>query len=145
MAFVRGVMAETTAAGSRLKVSRSLSTNTGRAPRRATHPAVAKNEYVLVTTSSPLPMPSAISTMMVAAKAGVLTSCRSPYRNSWARPTRRAEFASTGGGVGRGRALSARRIARAIVQRRRLEPIKTAAELAELVRRNVPRTPGRQR
>jgi 16S rRNA (cytosine1402-N4)-methyltransferase len=38
-----------------------------------------------------------------------------------------------------------RRIARAIVQRRRLEPIKTAAELAELVRRSVPRTPGRQR
>ncbi|MCX7428019.1 MAG: 16S rRNA (cytosine(1402)-N(4))-methyltransferase RsmH [Planctomycetia bacterium] len=38
-----------------------------------------------------------------------------------------------------------RRIARAIVQRRRERPIKTAAELAELVRRNVPRTPTRQR
>jgi 16S rRNA (cytosine1402-N4)-methyltransferase len=38
-----------------------------------------------------------------------------------------------------------RRIARAIVQRRRERPIKTAAELAELVRRNVPRTPARQR
>jgi len=38
-----------------------------------------------------------------------------------------------------------RRIARAIVQKRRQEPIETAAELAELVRRNVPRSPARRR
>ena len=38
-----------------------------------------------------------------------------------------------------------RRIARAIVERRRNAPIKTAAELAELVRRVVPRTPDTRR
>ena len=38
-----------------------------------------------------------------------------------------------------------RRIARAIVQQRRQRPIETAAELAELVRRSVPRAPGRER
>ena len=38
-----------------------------------------------------------------------------------------------------------RRIARAIVQRRREQPIETARELAELVRRCVPRTPGGHR
>ena len=35
---------------------------TGVAPSRVTQPAVAKNEYVLVMTSSPGPMPSAIRT-----------------------------------------------------------------------------------
>ena len=39
-----------------------MSTSTGVAPTRAMLPAVAKNEYVLVMTSSPAPMPSAIST-----------------------------------------------------------------------------------
>ena len=39
-----------------------MSTSTGVAPTRAMLPAVAKNEYVLVMTSSPGPMPSAIST-----------------------------------------------------------------------------------
>ena len=38
-----------------------MSTNTGVAPSRLTQPAVAKNEYVGVMTSSPGPMPSAIS------------------------------------------------------------------------------------
>jgi 16S rRNA (cytosine1402-N4)-methyltransferase len=38
-----------------------------------------------------------------------------------------------------------RRIARAIVERRRGNPLRTAEELAELVRRVVPRTPGPQR
>ncbi len=38
-----------------------------------------------------------------------------------------------------------RRIARAIVARRGEKPIETAAELAEIVRRCVPRSPGRQR
>ena len=46
MARVRGVTARATAAGSRLKVAGSMSTNTGVAPSRLTVPAVAKNEYV---------------------------------------------------------------------------------------------------
>ena len=57
IALVRGVMARASAAGSRLNVAGSMSTRTGRAPRRTTEPAVAKNEYVEVTTSSPGPMP----------------------------------------------------------------------------------------
>ena len=38
-----------------------MSTSTGRAPTRTIAPAVAKNEYVVVTTSSPALMSSAIS------------------------------------------------------------------------------------
>lgn len=38
-----------------------------------------------------------------------------------------------------------RRIGRAIVERRRTAPVRTAAELADLVRRAVPRSPGPQR
>lgn len=38
-----------------------------------------------------------------------------------------------------------RRIARAIVERRRKQPIRDALELAELVRRCIPRRPGRER
>ncbi|MBN2022352.1 MAG: 16S rRNA (cytosine(1402)-N(4))-methyltransferase RsmH [Pirellulales bacterium] len=38
-----------------------------------------------------------------------------------------------------------RRIARAIVERRRSGPIRTAGELAEIIRRSVPRGPGRPR
>jgi 16S rRNA (cytosine1402-N4)-methyltransferase len=38
-----------------------------------------------------------------------------------------------------------RRIAQAIVRRRRQRPIETSAELADLIRRCVPRAPGRQR
>ena len=37
-----------------------MSTSTGRAPVLTMEPAVAKNEYVLVMTSSPGPTPSAI-------------------------------------------------------------------------------------
>ena len=44
IAFVRGVIADATAAGSRLKLTGSMSTRTGRAPTRAIDPAVAKNE-----------------------------------------------------------------------------------------------------
>ena len=61
MARVRDVTARRTAAGSMLKVTGSMSTKTGVAPTRAIDPAVAKNENVLVMTSSPCPMPSAIS------------------------------------------------------------------------------------
>jgi 16S rRNA (cytosine1402-N4)-methyltransferase len=38
-----------------------------------------------------------------------------------------------------------RRIAKAIVRQRREQPIETSAELAELIRRSVPRPPGRER
>src|SRR5580765_3503806 len=62
MAFVRGVSARAMAAGSALNVIGSMSTNTGVAPTRLTDPAVAKNENVGVITSSPGPMPSAMST-----------------------------------------------------------------------------------
>ena len=61
IARVRGVIAARTAAGSMLNVTGSMSTNRGVAPSRLTQPAVAKNEYVGVMTSSPGPMPSAIS------------------------------------------------------------------------------------
>ena len=43
-----------------LNVPGSMSTSTGLAPTRTTQPAVAKNEYVGVITSSPGPMSSAI-------------------------------------------------------------------------------------
>lgn len=39
----------------------------------------------------------------------------------------------------------ARRIAEAIVRRRREQPLETSAELADLIRRSVPRTPGGER
>ena len=43
MSFVLGVIALSSFDGSRLNVSGSMSTKTGRAPRRATAPAVEKN------------------------------------------------------------------------------------------------------
>ena len=61
IARVRSVMADSTARASRLYVDGSMSTNTGVAPRRATTPAEAKNEYGVVTTSSPGPTSSAMS------------------------------------------------------------------------------------
>ena len=47
--------------GLMLNVAGSMSTNTGRAPSRQTAPAVAKNVKLGRITSSPAPMPSAIS------------------------------------------------------------------------------------
>ena len=61
IALVRGVIAAAACAGSMLNVAGSMSTSTGVAPTRTTAPAVAKNENVVVTTSSPALMPSAIS------------------------------------------------------------------------------------
>ena len=54
-------MNSSTRAGERLKVSRSMSQKSGRAPSRAIVPAVAKKVKGEVITSSPGPMPSAIS------------------------------------------------------------------------------------
>jgi hypothetical protein len=50
-----------TATGSRLNVEGSMSQKNGRAPSRATTPAVAKNVNGVVMTSSPGPMSSAMS------------------------------------------------------------------------------------
>ena len=61
IAFVRGVIFTAAWTGFRLKVTGSISTKTGLAPIRAMEPAVAKNVYGLVMTSSPEPIPSAIS------------------------------------------------------------------------------------
>ncbi|TXT21923.1 MAG: hypothetical protein FD138_3921 [Planctomycetota bacterium] len=60
IAFVRGVIAASTASGSTLNVTGSMSTNTGFAPSRQIELAVAKNVNGLVMTSSPGPTPSAI-------------------------------------------------------------------------------------
>ncbi len=104
MAFVCGVMAASICAGSRLYVTGSMSTSTGVAPSRATQPAVAKNEYVLVTTSSPCPTPSAIratssasvpdDTPMAYGTSSICASSRSspstsgPMMNRWLSQTR---------------------------------------------------------
>ena len=61
IALVRGVIAASTAAGSRLNVSGSMSAKTGVAPTRWIELAVAKNVNGLVITSSPGPTSSAIS------------------------------------------------------------------------------------
>ena len=61
IAAVRGVIAAATASGSRQKVSGSMSAKTGVAPTRRTALAVAAKENDGTITSSPGPMPSAIS------------------------------------------------------------------------------------
>ena len=61
MALVLSVRAAATAAGSMLKVTGSMSTNTGRAPVRQMVPAVAKNVYAGQITSSPAPTSRAMS------------------------------------------------------------------------------------
>ena len=68
MARVFFESARATACGSRLKVCASMSANTGVAPVRAMHPAVAKNVKGVVMTSSPGPTSSAMS---AASKASV--------------------------------------------------------------------------
>ena len=61
IAFVRGPITAATSSARIINVSGSTSTKTGRAPTRATEPAVAKNENVGVMTSSPGPIPRAIN------------------------------------------------------------------------------------
>ena len=63
MALVRGVTAASILAGSMLKVSGSMSTKTGLAPRRWMTPAVAKKVKGEVMTSSPGPTSRAIRAM----------------------------------------------------------------------------------
>ena len=59
MAFVRGVMARSTASGSMQYVSGVMSTITGTAPQNSTAPAVATKVKSGTITSSPRPIPSA--------------------------------------------------------------------------------------
>jgi hypothetical protein len=62
-----------------LNVTGSTSTKTGVAPSLLTHPAVAKNEYVGVMTSSPAPMPSAIRARSSASvPEDTVTACPAP-------------------------------------------------------------------
>jgi hypothetical protein len=83
MAFVRGVMARATASGSTLNVAGSMSTSTGVAPSRTIEPAVAKNEYVDVTTSSPGPTSCAMSaTSTASVPDDTATAWRMPSREA---------------------------------------------------------------
>ena len=61
-------MSSPSAATSMLKVASSTSTNTGVAPTREMAPAVAKNVYGVVKTSSPGPISSAISARISASE-----------------------------------------------------------------------------
>ena len=61
IARVRGVMARSAASGSRLKVSGSMSANTGVAPHCHTELAVAMKDSDGTITSSPGPTPDAYS------------------------------------------------------------------------------------
>jgi hypothetical protein len=61
IAFVRGVIARSIAAGAIVKVSGSMSTNTGVAPAYTIAAAVATKVNGTVITSSPAPMPAASS------------------------------------------------------------------------------------
>src|SRR5438477_12937711 len=63
IARVRGVMAVSTAFGSRLKVFKSMSANTGIALDSTTADAVEKNVYGGMITSSSAWMPAAINAM----------------------------------------------------------------------------------
>ncbi len=67
IALVRGVMAASTAFGSMVAPSGSISTSTGFAPARSIAEAVATKVMVVVITSSPGPMSSAFSAMCSAA------------------------------------------------------------------------------
>ena len=60
-AAVRGVIAASTASGSKLPVWGSTSAKTGRAPACTIALAVAQNVIGVVTTSSPAPIPAASS------------------------------------------------------------------------------------
>ena len=84
-ALVRGVIAARTEAASTIDVTGSTSTKTGVAPSRATDPAVAKNENVGVMTSSPGPIPSAIS-------ATTSASVPDDTPTAWATPSARASL-----------------------------------------------------
>ena len=79
MARVRGVMAASIRAGSRLSVSRSMSTKTGVAPTSTMTSPTEMNVRDSVMTSSPGPMPAAIIATWSAAKPELTaTPCFAP-------------------------------------------------------------------
>ena len=83
MTFVRGVIAAESRSALTLKVSGSMSTKTGRPPRRETTPADAKKLNGLVMTSSPGPTPSAISaTKSASVPEETPSACRTPIRSA---------------------------------------------------------------
>ena len=80
IARVRGVIAASTWARSRLRESSPTSTNTGRAPTRTMTFAVATKERAGVMTSSPLPIPQASSAISSPAVAEVWVRTGRPPR-----------------------------------------------------------------
>ena len=83
IARVRGVIAASTAAGSRFSVDASTSANTGAAPSRMKQFAVATNEIGDVITSSPGPSPSPWqSRCSPAVPLVTATACGAPTRSA---------------------------------------------------------------
>ena len=81
IARVRGVIAASTWSGSIVHLSASTSTNTGSAPAATAAYGVAANVSAGTITSSPQPMPSALSaTSMVTVPLAITTPCRRPGR-----------------------------------------------------------------
>ncbi len=82
IARVLGVIAASTAARSRLRVTRSQSTKTGVAPTLTIMLRTVKKLWALVITSSPAPMPASCSATSTAAVADVSTRTGRPPQNS---------------------------------------------------------------
>ena len=93
IAFVRGVIAASTASGSRLNVCGSMSANTGEAPSYIAQLAEATNEYGDVITSSPGPTPAS---RMQRCRPAVPDETAAQY----GAPTASASIASKRGPVG---------------------------------------------
>ena len=82
IARVRGVIAASTAARSRLRVTRSQSTNTGVAPTLTIMLRTVKKLWAHVITSSPGPIPASCSATSTAAVAEVRTRTGRPLQKS---------------------------------------------------------------
>jgi hypothetical protein len=81
IALVRVVMADSSNLASRLQLSGSMSTNTGRAPSSTITSTVAAKVKGVVITSSPAPTPSAISEISSASvPLATVTQCATPVR-----------------------------------------------------------------
>jgi hypothetical protein len=79
IALVRGVIAASTWSGSIVHVARVTSTKTGRAPAAMAAYGVALKVNAGTTTSSPQPMPSALSaTSIVTVPLDINTPWRAP-------------------------------------------------------------------
>jgi hypothetical protein len=88
IAFVRGVIAASTASGSMEPVVGSTSTNTGAALTFSTEVAVARKVYAGTITSSPLPTPIAASAIC---NDTVPFDTARPCRASWASANARSK------------------------------------------------------